>query len=63
MESKICTNEPIYRVETDHRHGKQTWGCQEGGVCVAGMGWEYIYTYAGKIYTDETVFSIYTDEN
>ena len=34
---KYGTNEPIYKRETDHGHGEQTFGCQEGG---SGMDWE-----------------------
>ena len=27
---KYGTNEHIYKIEIDHRHGEQTCGCQEG---------------------------------
>jgi len=29
---KYDTNDPIYKTETDHGHGEQICGCQEGGV-------------------------------
>ena len=35
---KYDTNDPIYKTETDHRHGKQTCGCQGGK---RGMYWEF----------------------
>ena len=28
---KYDTNELIYRIETDHGHGEQIYGCQGGG--------------------------------
>ena len=31
LESKYCTDDPIYKTETDHGHGEQTCGCQQGG--------------------------------
>ena len=33
---KHGTDDPIYKTETDHRHGEQTCGCQGGGE---GVGW------------------------
>ena len=32
MKSKIWHNDPIYKTETDHRHGEQTCGCQREGA-------------------------------
>ena len=28
---KCCTDDPIYKAETDHGHGEQTSVCQGGG--------------------------------
>ena len=28
---KSSTDDPMYKTETDHGHGEQTCGCQEGG--------------------------------
>ena len=37
MTSLICgTNDPIYKIETDHSQGEQTCGWQGEGV---GVGW------------------------
>ena len=33
---KHGTDDPIYKTETDHGHGEQTCGCQEG----AGREWD-----------------------
>ena len=37
VELKYGANDPIYKMETDHRHGEQTWGCQVGRE--QGVGW------------------------
>ena len=36
---KYGTNDPIYKTETDDRHGEQTCGCQWAAVGEWGVGW------------------------
>ena len=40
MESKIWPKRSVYKTETDHGHGGQTWGCLGGGG-ESGMDWEF----------------------
>ena len=40
MKSKIWHKRSVYKTETDHGHGGQTWVCQEGDG-ESGMDWEF----------------------
>ena len=41
MALKYDTDDPIYKTETNHGHGEQTYGCQGGGGRESGMDSEF----------------------